>query len=94
MEDKQQLYCWLGSIISDKRLASLLADKKDTVPLNYNFILTLVSTSGAAKYFACQRPEFPVEICISTRRDVVFTRDVAFYTWQNCDFYTRHGCAH
>ena len=54
-----------------------------TVPLNYNFILTRVSTSGATKYFVCQMPKFPMEICISTRRDetwhsdVVFTRDVA-----------------
>ena len=46
------------------------------VPLNYNFILTRVSTSGAMKYFACQMPEFPVEIQISTRRDVVFRRGI------------------
>ena len=37
------------------------------VPLNYNFILACVSTSGAMKYFMCK---MPVEICISMRRDV------------------------
>ena len=55
-----------------------------TVPLNYNFILTRVSTSGATKYFACQMPEFPVEIQISTRRDVAFRRGI----------YMRHGTWH
>ena len=73
-----------------------------TVPLNYNFILTRVSTSGATKYFVCQMPEFPVEIQISTLRDVAFRRGislhetwhVAFYTRWNRDFYTLRGCAH
>ena len=54
------------------------------VPLSYNFILTRVSTSGATKYFACQMPNFPVEICISTRRDVAF----------RCGIYTRRGTWH
>ena len=55
-----------------------------TVLLNYNFILTRVSTSGATKYFACQMPKFPVEICISMRRDVAFRRGI----------YTRRGTWH
>ena len=55
-----------------------------TVPLNYNFIFTRVSTRGATKYFACEIPKFPVEICISTRRDVALPRDETWYfheTW-------------
>ena len=55
-----------------------------TVPLNYNFILTRMSMSGATKYFACQMPEFPVEICILTRRDMAFRRGI----------YTRCGTWH
>ena len=59
--------------------------KATTVSLNYNFILTRVSTSGATKYFACQMLKLPVEICISTRRDIQMwylheTWHVAFYT--------------
>ena len=50
--------------------------KEVTVPLNYYFILTRVSTSGATKYFACQMSEFPVEIQISTRSDVAFRRGI------------------
>ena len=55
-----------------------------TVPLNYNLILTRMSTSGATKYFTCQMPKFPVEICISTRRDVAFRLGI----------YTRRGILH
>ena len=58
------------------------------VLLNYNFILTRVSTSGAMKYFACQILKFPVEICISTRRDVAFRR---IYTRRGTWYFTRDG---
>ena len=61
----------------------------DTVPLNYNFILTRVSTSGATKYFACQMPEFPVEIQISTTRDVAFRRGI--YMRRGTWHFTRDG---
>ena len=63
--------------------------RRCTVLLNYNFILTRVSTSGATKYFACQMPEFPVEICISTRRDVAFRHGIYMrrVTWH----FTRDG---
>ena len=71
-----------------------------TVPLNYNFILTRVSMSGATKYFACQMPNFPVEIIYfhDTRRGIQTlylheTWHVAFYMRRNRDIYTRHGCA-
>ena len=62
-----------------------------TVPLNYNFILTRVSTSGATKYFTCQMPEFPVEIQISTRRDVAFRRGVYRDTRRGTWHFTRDG---
>ena len=53
-----------------------------TVPLNYNFILTRVDTRGNTQYFACKIPKFPVEIIISTRRDVAFirTRNLIMFT--------------
>ena len=71
-----------------------------TVPLNYNFILIRVSTSGATKYFACQMPEFSVEIQISTRRDVAFRRGIYMrrgtwhFTRDGIMTFTRRGCAH
>ena len=49
---------------------------KGTVPLNYNFIFTRVSTRGAMQYFACEIPKFPVEICISTMRRTVGCKKV------------------
>ena len=53
------------------------------VPLNYNFIFTLVDTRVATLYFVCRMPKFPVVFCISMRCDVassrvVLTQDVAF----------------
>ena len=51
---------------------------------------------GATQYFVCQIPKFLVEICISTRQDMVFTQDVArgIYTRWNCDISMRRGRAH
>ena len=49
-----------------------------TVPFNYNFIFTRVSTRGNTRYFACVQLNSSVEILISTRRDVAFPRYVAF----------------
>ena len=45
-----------------------------TVLPNYNFIFTCVHTRGAMQYFTCQMPKFPMEIQISTRRDVALRR--------------------
>ena len=59
------------------------------VPLNYNFILTRVSTSRATKYFACQMSEFPVEIQISMRQDVAFRRGI--YTRRGTWDFARNG---
>ena len=67
----------------------VIVERYHTVPLNYNFILTRVSTSGATKYFACQMPEFPVEIQISTRRDMAFRRGI--YMRRGTWHFTRDG---
>ena len=69
---------------NDQFASCFLTTSSYTVLLNYNFILTRVSTSGATKYFACQMPNFPVEIFISTRRDVVFRRGI--YTRRDVAF--------
>ena len=66
-----------------------VSDSEGTVPLNYNFIVTRVSMSGATKYFACQMPNFAVEICISTRRDVAFRRGI--YTRRSTWHFTCDG---
>ena len=34
---------------------------------------------GAMQYFACQMPKFPMEIQISTRRDMALPRDETCY---------------
>ena len=81
----------------------LLSTSVLTVPLNYNFILTHVFTSGATKYFACQMPKvsrgnlyFPEmrRGCGVQTWYLHETWHVAFYTQRNRNIYTRYGCAH
>ena len=56
---------------------------------------------GAMQYFECQMQKFPLEICISTRRDVSLPRDEMWiftrhgiYTLWNGDISTRRARAH
>jgi len=50
------------------------------VLLNYNFISTHMDTHGNTRYFTCKMQKFPMEIIISTRRDVVFPRDETWHS--------------
>ena len=50
-----------------------------TVTLKYNFIITPMDTHDDMQYFACQMSKFPVEICISMRRNVALPQDKVWY---------------
>ena len=54
------------------------------VQFNYNLTHAWDSMHGTTQVFACQMPKFAVELIISARREVLFTRNKTCHGHKSC----------